>query len=104
MALASASIEGILGSHGEGGTAVTGVVGIGIAVTGVFGEISDSQNPPSAKEFLTGPAVADLGVPGPEDKISHRGRGVVGLAVSKRGRCAGRRGCAPVGAVHEDEL
>jgi hypothetical protein len=101
--LASGS-EDVPGTQGSGGRAVTGVVGIVIAVAGVLGPVREAQNPPSAKAFLIGPAVAERGVAGPEDIMSHRRRGVVGDEVSMRGRCAGRSGCAPVGAVSEEEL
>ena len=92
------------GSHISTGTAVTGVVAVGVPAADVLG-VSEAQCPPSAKAFLTGPAaVAERGVAGPADTTSQRGRGVVGDPVSMRGRFAGRSGCAPVGAVKEDEL
>ena len=93
----------MLGSHISTGTAVTGVVAVGVSATDVL-DVSEAQCPPSAKAFLMGPAVAERGVAGPADTTSQRGRGVVGDPVSMRGRFAGRSGCAPVGAVKEDEL
>ena len=91
------------GSHISTGTAVTGVVAVGVPVADILG-VSEAQCPPSAKAFLMGPAVAERGVAGPADTTSQRGRGVFGDPVSMRGRFAGRSGCAPVGAVKEDEL
>jgi hypothetical protein len=84
--------------------AVVGVVAVGIpARDDVFGE-REAQKPPSAKAFFTGPVMVESGVAGPAETISQRGRGMLGDAVSMRGRWAGRSGCEPVDAVSNEEL